>query len=136
MLPLMLDEPATPVSSRLLREDGEVSVWWGTWVECAVAISRTRREGRTDEEGEDNARSVLDLLPQTWFEIEPSSDLRLLASSLSRDYPLKAADALQLAAALRWCEGNTTGAGFVCLDNQLRRAALEEGFDVLPEEAV
>ena len=135
MLPLMLDEPATPVSSRLLREDGEVSVWWGTWVECAVAISRTRREGRTGEEGEDNARSVLDLLPQTWFEIEPSSDLRLLASSLSRDYPLKAADALQLAAALRWCEGNATGAGFVCLDNQLRREALEEGFDVLPEEA-
>ena len=107
MLPLMLDEPATPVSSRLLREDGE-----------------------------DNVRSVLDLLPQTWFEIEPSSDLRLLASSLSRDYPLKAADALQLAAVLRWWEGNTTGAGFVCPDKGLRRAALEEGFDVLPEEAV
>ena len=131
----MLDEPATPVATRLLREDGEVGVWWGTWVECAVAISRTRREGRTDEEGEGNARSVLDLLSETWFEVEPSGDLRLLASSLSREYPLKAADALQLAA-LRWCEGNTEGANFVCLDNHLRRAAPEEGFDVLPEETV
>ena len=135
MLPLMLNEPATPVASQLLREDSEVSVWWGTWVECAVAISRTRREGRTDGEGEGNARSVLDLLSETWFEIEPSDDLRLLASLLSRDHPLKAADALQLAAALRWCEGDTGGAGFVCLDKKLRRAASEEGFDVLPGES-
>ena len=134
MLPLMLDEPATPTAARLLRQDGEVAVWWGTWTECAVAISRTRRDGRTDEEGEGNARSVLDLLASTWFEVEPSNDLRLLASLISRDYPLKAADALQLAAALRWCGGNTAGAGFVCLDGQLRRAASGEGCDVLPEE--
>ncbi len=136
MLPLMLNEPATPIASRLLREDGEASVWWGTWVECAVAISRTRREGRTDAKGESNARSVLDFLSETWLEVEPSADLRLLASLLSRDYPLKAADALQLAAALRWCEGDTAGAAFVCLDRQLRRAASEEGFDVLTEEPV
>ena len=134
MLPLMLDEPATPTAARLLRQDGEVAVWWGTWTECAVAISRTRRDGRTDEEGEGNARSVLDLLASTWFEVEPSNDLRLLVSLISRDYPLKAADALQLAAALRWCGGNMAGAGFVCLDSQLRRAASDEGFDVLPEE--
>ena len=130
----MLDEPATPVASRLLHEDGEVGVWWGTWVECSVAISRTRREGRTDEDGEGSARSVLDFLSETWFEVEPTSELRLLASLLSRDHPLKAADTLQLAAALRWCEGETVGASFVCLDNRLRRAASDEGFDVLPEE--
>lgn len=105
-------------------------------MECSVAISRTRREGRTDEEGEDNARSVLDLLSETWIEIEPSSDLRLLAPLLARNHPLKAADALQFAAALRWCEGNTEGSSFVCLDNQLRRAASDEGFRVLPGEPV
>lgn len=89
-----------------------------------------------NEETEGEARSRLDLLADTWRETRPYDDLRLLASLLSRDHPLKAADALQLAAALRWCEGNTRGAGFVCLDNQLRRAASEEGFDVLPEGSV
>ena len=59
--------------------------------------------------------------------------MRLLASLLSRDHPLKTADALQLAAALRWCEGDTMNASFVCLDNRLRGAALDEGFNVLPE---
>lgn len=52
---------------------------------------------------------------------------------VSKDYPLKAADALQLAAALRWCEVDTDDRRFVCLDNRLRRAAEDEGFDVLPE---
>lgn len=135
-MPLMLDESATAVADALLREGGEIAVWWGTWTECAIAISRTRRDGRTDAEGESNARSILDLLTETWFEIEPSLELRLLASLVSRDYPLKAADALQLAAALRWCEGDTEGSSFVYLDDQLRRAASEEGFDVLPREFV
>lgn len=135
-MPLMLDESATAVADALLREGGEIAVWWGTWTECAIAISRTRRDGRTDAEGESNARSILDLLTETWFEIEPSLELRLLASLVSRDHPLKAADALQLAAALRWCEGDTEGSSFVYLDDQLRRAASEEGFDVLPREFV
>ncbi|HEY6321861.1 MAG TPA: hypothetical protein VJA16_09915 [Thermoanaerobaculia bacterium] len=43
-----------------------------------------------------------------------------------------AADSLQLAAAIDWCEERTTGAGFVCLDQRLRSAALREGFDVVP----
>lgn len=43
-----------------------------------------------------------------------------------------AADALQLAAALDWCDGNTCGESFVCLDDRLRGAAALEGFRVLP----
>ncbi|QIN77321.1 PIN domain-containing protein [Rubrobacter marinus] len=135
-VPLLSQETPSSTVTALLRADGGVVAWRGTWTECAVAISRLRREGTLSPEGEEGARAVLDLLAGTWIEVEPARDLRLLASLLSRDYPLKAADALQLAAALRWCEGNTIGAEFVCLDKQLRRAALEEGFDVLPEETV
>ena len=120
----------------MLQDDSAVTVWWGTWIECSVSISRLRREGKLREQNEGQTRTRLDRLTAGWRETPPTSDLRLLASLLSRDYPLKAADALQLAAALRWCEGNTVGTGFVCLDNRLRRAASEEGFDVLPEEAV
>ena len=105
-------------------------------MECSVAVSRLRREGGLNEGTEAEARSRLDLLARSWREIKPYDDLRLLASLISRDYPLRAADALQLAAALRWCEGDTAGGGFVRLDSRLRRAASDEGFDVLPEEPV
>ncbi len=81
----------------------------------------------------EEARINLNELSAEWLEIEPTNELRLLAMLISKAHPLKAADALQLAAALRWCEGNTDGANFVCLENQLRRAAEDEGFDVLPE---
>ena len=117
----------------LLREDVEVTVWWGTWVECAVAISRLKREGQMDEESEDAARTRLDRLADEWVEVDPGDDLRLLASLVSKDHPLKAADCLQLAAALRWCKGNTQDASFVRLDNRLRNVAKDEGFSVLPD---
>ena len=87
----------------------------------------------TSEKMTNLARVVLDDLAADWAEVDPENDMRLLASLLSKDHPLKTADALQLAAALRWCEGDTVGAGFVCLDKRLRHAAQAEGFEILPE---
>ena len=119
----------------LLTGDVEIAVWWGTWTECAVTISRLKRDGDLDEEYEQETRAALDGLAVDWTEIEPTIDIRLLASLLSKDHPLGTADALQLAAALRWREGDTNGTRFVCLDNRLRRAARDEGSQVLPGEA-
>ena len=119
----------------LLTGDVEIAVWWGTWTECAVTISRLKRDGDLDEEYEQETRAALDGLAVDWTEIEPTIDIRLLASLLSKDHPLRTADALQLAAALRWREGDTNGTRFVCLDNRLRRAARDEGSQVLPGEA-
>lgn len=136
MVPLLSNQAATRIATSLLREDNEMAVWWGTWTECAVAISRLGREGGLDEETEEEARIALDrLVDDEWLEIEPTDEIRLLAVLISKRYPLKAADALQLAAALRWCEGDTEAADFVCLDDQLRAAALGEGFMVLPERS-
>ena len=133
MLPLVFREAVSGMLANLAREDGDIAVWWGTWAECAVAVSRLKREKGFDDETEENARARIDGLAADWTEIDPEDDMRLLASLLSKDHPLKTADALQLAAALRWCEGDTVGSGFVCLDGRLRRAAIDEGFDVLPE---
>lgn len=133
MLPLIFREAVSEMVTDLVRDDGDMAVWWGTWAECAVAVSRLKREKRFDDETEENARARLDGLSAAWTEIDPEDDMRLLASLLSKDHPLKTADALQLAAALRWCEGDAVSASFVCLDDRLRRAALDEGFDVLPE---
>ena len=133
MLPLIFREAVSERVANLVREDDDIAVWWGTWAECAVAVSRLKREKNFDGETEENARARLDGLAADWTEIDPEDDIRLLASLLSKDPPLKTADALQLASALRWCEGDTRNKDFVCLDERLRRAARDEGFDVLPE---
>lgn len=135
-MPLILEEAASEAISQLLSADGEMAVWWGTWVECAVALSRLRRDSRIDEVAGEAARGILDRLAAGWTEVEPADDMRLLAFLISKDHPLKAADALQLAAALRWCEGETHGAEFVCLDDRLRAAAQVEGFTLLPRDSV
>ncbi len=133
MIPLLSEEATSDTLNNLLREDREIVVWWGTWAECTVAISRFVRENTLNENDEATARMVLSFFAITWTEVKPTNDIRSLIEILSRDHPRKTADILQLAAALRWCEGDPHNKGFVCLDNQLRRAAEYEGFDVLPE---
>lgn len=132
MIPLLVEEATSEAMNSLLREDRETVVWWGTWAECTVAISRFARENTLNENDEATARFMLSLLAMSWTGVEPTNDIRSLTEILSRDHARKTADVLQLAAALRWCEGVSLNKGFVCLDNQLRRSAESEGFDVLP----
>ncbi len=47
---------------------------------------------------------------------------------------MRAADALQLASALIWAQETPRGLDFVCLDQNLREAALKEGFSVQPAD--
>ncbi len=133
MIPLLVEEAISETMSSLLREDREIVVWWGTWVECTVAISRFVRENTLNENDEATARFVLSLFAITWTGVKPTNDIRSLTEILSRDHPQKTADVFQLAAALRWCEGDPRNKGFVCLDKQLRRSAESDGFTVLPE---
>ncbi len=67
--------------------------------------------------------------------IAPTDAVRQRASRLLAVHPLRAADALQLAAALVWCEERPAGEKLVCLDVQLRDAALREGFHLEPGAA-
>ncbi len=128
-------EQTSETLDKLLQEDDSVAVWWVAWAECAVAISRLLREGLLNEQGEGDARASLDLLAEDWREVQPTDEVRSLAALLSRRQPLRAADALQLAAAFVWRERSDEQRGFVCLDDRLRQAAQGEGFDVLPGPA-
>ncbi len=64
--------------------------------------------------------------------IPPTDPIRRRAGRLLALHPLRGADALQLAAALAWCDEQPSGVSFVCLDERLREAALRESFTVLP----
>ena len=129
----IVQEQTSETLENLLHDDDSIAVWWGTWIECAVAISRLSREGLLNERGEDDARASLDLLAEDWREVQATNEVRSLAALLSRRQPLRAADSLQLAAAFVWRETSDRLRDFVRLDDRLRRAAQAEGFDILPE---
>lgn len=129
---LCVQEPRSAPMKAIMEEDGAIVMWWSTPVECYSALARLRREGILNRDGEDRARRVVDRLSAEWTEIEPSREVRETAARVVLFHPLRAADALQLAAALVWANGRPSGHEFVCLDQRLREAASREGFQMLP----
>jgi predicted nucleic acid-binding protein len=108
-------------------------VWWGTRVECWSAISRRIREGQLVGAERLTTIDLFDALFSWVTEVQPVEQLRRRAERLLNVHALRAADALQLAAALVWADGLADELAFVCLDDRLREAANLEGFVVLPE---
>lgn len=132
LVPLLLEQPVTGRVRALLLDDPEVVAWWGTPVECASAAARLRRVERLTAVDEGRVLELLAQLRQSWLEVLPSQEVRTRALRLLRVHALKAADALQLAAARVWA-GEEGAADFVTLDERLALAARLEGFRVLPE---
>jgi predicted nucleic acid-binding protein len=134
LVPLLFSERRSKETGELLRADPEMVVWWGTRVECLSALRRREREGALDSTGARQAVALLDALTGAWAEVLPSEVVRGEAERALAVHPLRAADALQLGAALTWRRGPARRAEIVCLDERLREAAAREGFDLLPAE--
>ena len=117
---------------RLIKADEDIVVWWAARVECLSALSRRRREGVLNTDAELKARGILFVLSAEWSEIQPTELVRQRAERLLSVHPLRSADAFQLAAALIWGQENPQGFEIVCLDQNLRQAAHNEGFSVRP----
>jgi predicted nucleic acid-binding protein len=128
LVPLLVDEGESARARTLAQKDPEILVWWGSSVECASALSRLEREGRLLVADVDAAWQVLTALRRSWNEVLASEELRDWAERLVRRHPLRAADALQLGAALVWARGRPTGHAFASLDERLQAAARREGF--------
>jgi uncharacterized protein len=131
LLPLLVDEPARERMLALLAEDIEVLAWWGTPVEMASALAWREREGLLTADEVAAALDAARSLAESWHEIVPSDAVRRTAERLLRTHPLRAADALQLAAALIAADHNPTSLEIVCMDERLKFAARREGFTVL-----
>ena len=131
LVPLLVNEPRTGEMVSVQREDPSAAVWWATPVECWSALARAQREGRlTDTDVADAAR-LLSEAGERWTEVPPLDRVRDQAARLVRLHPLRAADALQLAAALVLSDFEPRTLPFVTLDDRLASAARREGFDVL-----
>jgi predicted nucleic acid-binding protein len=115
----------------LLRDDPAAAVWWLTPVECWSALARLERDHRLTQEQVAQAAGLLDESTRRWTEVPPIERVRDQASRLLRVHPLRAADALQLAAALVLSDFDPRTLPLVTLDDRLATAARREGFPVL-----
>jgi predicted nucleic acid-binding protein len=131
LVPLLVREDATAAAQALHRADPVLIVAWTTVVECASAIARAERDQLLTQDEAAAALARLDDLARVWREVEPANDLRDVARRLLRVHRLRAADALQLAAATLAAEQRPPSLALVTLDDRLETAALREGFIVV-----
>jgi predicted nucleic acid-binding protein len=131
IIPLLAEEPTRNRLLNLLEEDADILAWWGTPVEIASALARREREGLLTADEVTVALIAAHTLAESWHEIVPSESIRRTAERLLRAHPLRAADSLQLAAALIASDHDPMSLEFVCLDVRLTSAAQREGFLVI-----
>ncbi len=131
LVPLIFDEPTTPVMRTLVAQDADLLIWMMTSVEL---LSMVGRLGRTTSEISDLLSSVrgdaLQLVSRA-ARVTDADAVRRRAERLVGVHPLSAADAMQLAAALVACEDRPETLPFVTLDRQLANSARLEGFFVV-----
>ena len=128
LVPLCVRQGVTP-RAILLYKTYDPVVWWSTPVEIASALARLVRMNQLDTRDWAKAGKLARSLADWWSVIQPSDALRATSMQLVDRYDLRAADSLQLAAALEWCGYAPHGRIFLTTDQKLREAALLSGFD-------
>jgi hypothetical protein len=131
ILPLLAREEGTDRRRGQLEEDPQIVTWWGSRVECASALNRLLREDVLSIDAFEQLLGDLETLSSGWLEIQPTQRLRQRAMRLLRIHPLRAADALHLAAAMIGSGDDPMTLRFVCDDPRLNGAARKEGFPLL-----
>jgi hypothetical protein len=107
-----------------------IAVWWTTPVEIMSGLTRLERMNEISRDqflaGKQRGQS----LAKIWDTVGPSTTVLSRANLLLELYPLRAADALQLAAAIEYFEYSPTGNVFITADQRLADAARGSGFMV------
>jgi predicted nucleic acid-binding protein len=132
LAPLLVREAATSAVRAALKKDGEMLVWALSPAEVTGALWRRRRAGDLDEPGRASAEMGLERLAELWTEVVDVTPVVRRARRLLAVHPLRAADALQLGAALAACGDQPDLLPLVTLDDRLAEAARREGFLVAP----
>ena len=130
VIPLIVKQVGSERADEWLTVDADVVLWTLTPVEITSALWRLVRENVLGEEdaqrAEERARELA-AASRTVIDVEA---VKAVAERLLRVHVLRAADALQLAAALVWSAGRPQGRILYTLDDRLARAARREGFEV------
>jgi predicted nucleic acid-binding protein len=134
IVPLILEEPPSRRCRELLRRDPVQVVWCLSRTEVLSALWRQHRIGALEDADLERAVTRLETLAARWAEVDAVLLVRETGERLLRTHSLRAADALQLGAALVAAEHRPRNRSFVCLDGNLLGAASREGFDVIRPE--
>ncbi len=131
LVPLFVTEPATPRARRWLADDPDVTVWTLARVELLSALARRRRAHPAAAPRLLQARREALAAWERWSEVTAVELVRRHAERLVETHPLRAADALQIGAALVVAGTDPLTLEFVTLDDQQAQAAEREGLQVL-----
>lgn len=131
VVPLLVRGPRTRALRSQIEADPAAAIWWITPVECVSALSRLEREGQLRDRDVATALDRLVAARAGWTEIPPTDRVREQASRVLRVHALRAADALQLAAALVLADLSPSELPFVTCDDRLAGAARREGFPII-----
>jgi len=131
LIPIFIKEAATPEVQSWHAADPGITTWMMTRIEVLSAVARRKRE--RPELAVLWNRAIRDVheVASRWIEISDVIAARLHAERIIMDHPLRAADALQLGAALVAADGDPQSLELVTLDRRLAEAARHEGFPVL-----
>ena len=132
LVALVVDEPRSAERRATIRLDPVIVTWWGSRIECTAALNRLELDHRFEEVTGLAGRwpSLGCWRPAGWRSSLWDRVYRR-AVRLVRRHPLRAADALQLAAALMATGENPERLDLVSSDDRLSAAARREGFRVL-----
>ena len=131
IVPLCCFQPQSARARQTSRMYARQVVWWVTSVEAISSFNRLKRDGHLTPIECRYALERFEHLRQLWNEVQPTEELRHRAERLLSSHKLRAADALQLSAALVWCSNRPRGRVFIGADGNLSDAAEGEGFTVI-----
>ncbi|HVO96091.1 MAG TPA: type II toxin-antitoxin system VapC family toxin [Terriglobales bacterium] len=131
IIPLWLAEQGSTRAKSWYRHDPDVIVWTLTRVEVFSALARRRREAPAAASRLLSVRRDFLRAWEQWSEVTAVEIVRRHAERIVESYPLRAADALQVGAAVVAAEENPAALEFVTFDENLAHAAEQEGFRVL-----
>jgi predicted nucleic acid-binding protein len=129
---LLVNEPGTEEAQQAYGDADGVRTVAIAHVEATAALARMRKGGRLTG---DQLRRKLDDLEKLWrgLDVHAVSEALLVeAAANARTYSLRAYDAVHLAGALSFAAGESLN--FACWDKELREAASDSGFTVVPEK--
>ncbi len=134
LIPLVVAEVGSARAERWLREDPNVVVWALTRVELLSALARRRRTDPSAAPQLVAAKREVLRAWERWTEITAVEVVRRHAERVVETHALRAADALQIAAAIVAAEDDPPAFEFVTFDSDQAAAAEREGFRVLTLE--
>ncbi len=131
LMALVIEEKRSRACRQLTRVDPDIAVWALSRTEIVSAIRRRERSGDLSRAEAASGLRRLERMAQHWLEVDALASVRDRAERLLSTHSLRAADAIQLGAALVLCKENPREKPFVTSDEHLAQAADAEGFNVL-----